>query len=106
MLPKPPLLPTVVEQKSTCAACLKFKATPLRVDNMGGYVCLTCVNAKLDELFDFKEDVENATLGALDETCHNEKHCGCVPLLRNQIKQMQQHIDDLLLQQARHVKDG
>lgn len=34
-------------QATNCACCGKHKHTPLRVDEMGGYVCLTCIDEKL-----------------------------------------------------------
>lgn len=37
---------------SKCAKCLKVKPLPLRRDEMGGYVCLTCVDKELNTLFD------------------------------------------------------
>ncbi len=65
------------EQKATCAACKQHKATPLRRDEMGGYVCLTCVeteldnygtqlNAKLDELAATREQLEKLEKGLRD----------------------------------------
>lgn len=38
-------------QATSCACCGERKHTPLRVDQMGGYVCLTCIDGKLSELF-------------------------------------------------------
>lgn len=35
-------------QATTCAVCLEHKHTPLRRDEMGGYVCLTCIDKRLD----------------------------------------------------------
>ena len=57
-------------QATRCAGCGKHKHTPLRVDWMGGYVCLTCIDKKLDEQYDQlnpdEEDVRPAdTLVAL-----------------------------------------
>lgn len=37
-------------QATNCAGCGAHKHTPLRVDWMGGYVCLTCIDEKLEEL--------------------------------------------------------
>lgn len=37
-------------QSTNCAGCGKHKHTPLRVDSMGGYVCLTCIDTRLEEL--------------------------------------------------------
>ena len=34
-------------QATTCAGCGKYKHTPLRIDAMDGYVCLTCIDQKL-----------------------------------------------------------
>ncbi|HGM7903205.1 TPA: hypothetical protein ACKP91_002343 [Pseudomonas aeruginosa] len=39
-------------QATNCAGCGEHKHTPLRVDWMGGYVCLTCIDKKLEELHD------------------------------------------------------
>ena len=38
------------EQATRCAGCGLRKHTPLRVDGMGGYVCLTCIDTRLHEL--------------------------------------------------------
>ncbi|WP_176707263.1 hypothetical protein [Pseudomonas sp. AU12215] len=38
------------DQATHCAGCGKLKHTPLRVDWMGGYVCLTCIDEKLEAL--------------------------------------------------------
>jgi hypothetical protein len=35
-------------QKTNCAKCGELKHTPLRRDEMGGYVCLTCIDDQLD----------------------------------------------------------
>jgi hypothetical protein len=37
-------------QATNCAGCGKYKHTPLRVDGMDGYVCLTCIDTRLEEL--------------------------------------------------------
>ena len=37
-------------QATKCAGCGERKNTPLRRDDMGGYVCLTCVDKRLNEL--------------------------------------------------------
>lgn len=37
-------------QSTGCAGCGIHKHTPLRVDPMGGYVCLTCIDKELDRL--------------------------------------------------------
>lgn len=38
------------EQATRCAGCGERKHTPLRVDAMGGYVCLTCIDKRLHDL--------------------------------------------------------
>lgn len=37
-------------QATNCAGCSNHKHTPLRVDAMGGYVCLTCIYEALERL--------------------------------------------------------
>jgi hypothetical protein len=37
-------------QATNCAGCGEFRHTPLRIDAMGGYVCLTCIDRKLGVL--------------------------------------------------------
>lgn len=37
-------------QATNCAGCGEHKHTPLRIDAMGGYVCLTCIDNKLGSL--------------------------------------------------------
>jgi hypothetical protein len=37
-------------QATNCAGCGEYKHTPLRIDAMGGYVCLTCIDGKLGTL--------------------------------------------------------
>jgi hypothetical protein len=55
----PPTQPAVQEpvahsyastQATMCACCGEHKHTPLRIDKMGGYVCLTCIDKKLGSL--------------------------------------------------------
>lgn len=38
------------KQATNCAGCGKHKHTPLRIDAMGGHVCLTCIDHKLGAL--------------------------------------------------------
>lgn len=40
------------KQETNCAGCGVRKHTPLRVDDMGGYVCLTCIDNRLGELLE------------------------------------------------------
>jgi len=44
-------------QNTLCAVCGKDKHTPLRRDEMGGYVCLTCIDERLNELETALEDI-------------------------------------------------
>jgi hypothetical protein len=37
------------DQATNCAGCGAYKHTPLRRDEMGGYVCLTCIDKELDK---------------------------------------------------------
>ena len=37
-------------QATNCAGCGEYKHTPLRIDAMGGYVCLTCIDRRLSAL--------------------------------------------------------
>jgi hypothetical protein len=57
--PTPPAQPAPVQpvahtyastQATMCACCGEHKHTPLRIDKMGGYVCLTCIDKKLGSL--------------------------------------------------------
>ncbi|MCW2270871.1 hypothetical protein [Pseudomonas sp. JUb96] len=43
------------KQATNCAGCGTRKHTPLRVDEMGGYVCLTCIDQKLESLLSSQE---------------------------------------------------
>ncbi len=38
------------KQATNCAGCGEYKHTPLRIDAMEGYVCLTCIDKKLGEM--------------------------------------------------------
>lgn len=40
----------VSTQATSCASCGLHKHTPLRVDWMGGYVCLTCIDRVLESI--------------------------------------------------------
>ena len=43
------------DQHTICAVCGKDKHTPLRRDDMGGYVCLTCIDREMDALMHARE---------------------------------------------------
>ena len=50
-LAQPEQEPTYTSTQATnCAGCGERKHTPLRIDAMGGYVCLTCIDKKLGSL--------------------------------------------------------
>jgi hypothetical protein len=50
-LAQPEQKPTYTSTQSTnCAICGEHKHTPPRIDAMGGYVCLTCIDKKLGAL--------------------------------------------------------
>jgi hypothetical protein len=50
-LAQPEQEPTYTSTQATnCAGCGERKHTPLRIDEMGGYVCLTCIDKKLGSL--------------------------------------------------------
>ena len=50
-LAQPDQEPTYASTQATnCAGCGEHKHTPLRIDAMGGYVCLTCIDKKLGSL--------------------------------------------------------
>ena len=50
------------KQATNCAQCGEYRHTPLRVDAMDGYVCLTCIDKKLDELFTRASEAEGWVL--------------------------------------------
>lgn len=56
------------EQETNCAGCGVRKHTPLRVDWMGGYVCLTCIDAKLEELYEALPDAQAGQVPAQART--------------------------------------
>lgn len=64
-------------QATKCACCGVHKHTPLRVDFMGGYVCLTCIDMRLEVLDD------TATMYAKQVAHWIEKHDA---LLEQQLK--------------------
>jgi hypothetical protein len=40
----------IIKHETPCAVCGETKETPLRIDKMGGYICLKCADKKLNEL--------------------------------------------------------
>lgn len=47
------------------------------------------LEAEVKRLQDWKADVEDSTRMAMDEECIlNERHCTCVPLLRDEVKRL------------------
>ncbi len=49
-------------QATNCAQCGEYKHTPLRIDGMDGYVCLTCIDKRLEGFFDAEQ--QRAAVGA------------------------------------------
>lgn len=52
------------KQATLCAGCGEHKHTPLRVDWMGGYVCLTCIDKEME-----KRDPDEGLLAAVNSAC-------------------------------------
>jgi predicted ATP-binding protein involved in virulence len=52
-------------KQTYCARCSKLKETPLRIDEMDGYVCLTCIIKELDRLYKENNDLKN-----IKESCY------------------------------------
>jgi hypothetical protein len=71
-------------QATNCARCGEHKHTPLRIDWMGGYVCLTCIDKELesrgsavaldDERAAFEADYAKVWNAALKENGWNADH--------------------------------
>lgn len=65
------------KQATACADCGEHKHTPLRIDAMGGYVCLTCIDKKLGSLlgeFGYPEPQAEAVIIVQDgEICYKSK---------------------------------
>ncbi|MCA8075556.1 hypothetical protein [Burkholderia cepacia] len=53
------------KQATTCASCGEHKHTPLRIDQMGGYVCLTCIDRELERSLELADDQRAAVEFAL-----------------------------------------
>lgn len=45
-------------QQTYCASCGEFKHTPLCREEMGGYVCLTCIDKRLNEYLEKKQEYD------------------------------------------------
>lgn len=62
-------------QATKCAGCGEYKHTPLRIDAMGGYVCLTCIDQKLGTLlgeFGYPAPQEPLTDERFSEEWHSQ----------------------------------
>jgi hypothetical protein len=55
-------------QETNCAVCGELKPTPLRIDWLGGYVCLTCIDKELRNQREFKA----GALGILERKFQQE----------------------------------
>ncbi|HCF3663705.1 TPA: hypothetical protein NID01_000530 [Pseudomonas aeruginosa] len=62
-------------QATNCAGCGEHKHTPLRVDWMGGYVCLTCIDKKLEELHEKVTKLKKDLRSRWTYTGHNWVVC-------------------------------
>lgn len=79
------------DQATHCGGCGKHKHTPLRVDWMGGYVCLTCIDEKLEALYEadqagqVPEEVRRAAmeLVAYSEGSRSHQIVRCTATLRD-----------------------
>lgn len=58
---------------TSCAGCGIRKHTPLRVDEMDGHVCLTCIDNKLEELFS-GETVTQARISSALALLRDDSH--------------------------------
>ncbi len=54
--------------KTICASCQTYKETPLRIDFMGGYVCLSCVDKQLANTQQIKAEIADIAeqLGSIE----------------------------------------
>ncbi|ACH72943.1 hypothetical protein [Burkholderia cenocepacia] len=78
------------KQATACASCGEHKHTPLRVDRMGGYVCLTCIDHELDRSVALADDQRAAVefaLGACAGHVSGERH---VPALESLLSATQE----------------
>ncbi|WRQ05499.1 major tail protein with Ig-like domain [Ralstonia phage AhaGv] len=80
------------KQATNCAVCGEYKHTPLRVDHMGGYVCLTCIDKEMaqprqraepvaDERAAFDENWAAGVLGLGGVLSHDAKQKVALVLL-------------------------
>jgi hypothetical protein len=58
-------------QSTICAGCGKDKHTPLRNDDMGGYVCLTCIDRELARQQAYNEKLKLAARDMMQ--CYESK---------------------------------
>lgn len=61
------------QQKTKCAVCGVHRHTPLRVDRMGGYVCLECIDVEIDRQEALNTRLANALL------CIEDISMNCMP---------------------------
>lgn len=61
-------------QETDCAGCGKHKHTPLRNDEMGGYVCLTCIDKELERLQRVESQLQLSGCTMSDEELINGFH--------------------------------
>ena len=77
-LAQPEQEPTYTSTQATnCAGCGEHKHTPLRIDAMGGYVCLTCIDKKLGSLlgeFGYEQPEQEPVVGCAECEANDNNH--------------------------------
>jgi hypothetical protein len=80
-------------QATNCAGCGEYKHTPLRIDSMGGYVCLTCIDRKLGTLlgeFGYPAPQQPLTEMQIQEVCCAVAASGARPAATALIRAVEQ----------------
>ena len=83
-------------QATNCAGCGEYKHTPLRIDAMGGYVCLTCIDRKLGTLlgeFGYPAPQQPLTRQQIDDVM--TQHYPLSSLLREEVDAFEACVRDL-----------
>lgn len=93
--------------------CPKCGATELvnLLEHLNGLGCksrqIATLTARVEELEDFKADMENSFKMIMDESCSGDQvHCTCVPVLREKVKELEQANDKLARVDDRLRQDG
>ncbi|ARL36038.1 hypothetical protein [Burkholderia pseudomallei] len=80
------------KQATACASCGEYKHTPLRIDRMGGYVCLTCIDRELERPVTLADDQRAAVefaLGACAGHVAGERHVSALESLLSSSREAQ-----------------